>query len=458
MKKDNNKSKTIVLTELQHKSIENISKSKLQAFQNKIYLKAKQNPKYKFYCLYDKVFRKDFILEAYNRVKANRGKWWVDWMEFSHLEGDDNAELKEKFLEQIHQELKQLKYTPSKLREVRIPKSKGKERILRIPTIKDRVVQMVIKLIIEPIFESTFKDCSYWYRPGKSAHDAVSKLRWELFKQMYKPEEKQNQIKSIDFSDCFNTIPQKDLILLITKRIIDRQLIKVIKEILETWVMKEWNKDNEKRWTPQWGVLSPLLSNIYLDKVDEYWETKEDKIKNKTIIRYADDIILLLDDKENKEYEKFIEYLEVDLKLIVNKEKSKTELLKDWIKYLGFELREKMSTNHKKYVATEPSRDAMKRIKSKIKLITDKKRNSRTKTKDVISNLNLTLKGWQQYYDNINMGKTRDNVNRYAKYKIAKLISNRNKKYGICWKLFKNGELYTDYKLYYLRSLNRILG
>ena len=453
--KNDNKSKTIVLTELQHKSIEEISKSKLQAFQRKIYLKAKQNTKYKFYCLYDKVFRKDFLAEAYNRVKSSRGKGWVDWMEFHHLEWDENTEIKEKFMEQIHQELKQMTYKPNKLREVIIPKSNGKERILRIPTIKDRVVQMSIKLVIEPIFESTFKDCSYWYRPKKSAHDAVSKLKWELFKQMNKPEQRQKKIESIDFSDCFNTIPQKELIEQIAKRVIDRQLLKIIKAILETGIMKEGNKDNEKRWTPQWGVLSPLLANIYLDKVDEYWKGKDNRIKNGTIIRYADDIVLLLNKKEDEKYNEFIKYLEEDLGLTVNKEKSRTESLKEWIKYLGFLLKEKTSKRSKRYIAIEPSKEAMKRIKSKIKIATDLKRNSRIKTEEVIKSLNPILKWWQQYFDNISMGKTREKINWYTSMKVAKLISKRKKKNYICWKLFSNKALYTEYKLYYLRNLNR---
>ena len=260
---------TIVLNELQHRQIEENSKTKLQAFQRKIYLKAKQNPKYKFYCLYDKVFRLDTLKEAYRKVKANKGAAGIDGMKFSDLEGKE-----EEFINGIQIELKKKTYRPNRLREVQIPKKNGKTRTLKIPTIKDRVVQMAVKLIIEPIFEADFKDCSYGYRPKKSAQQAIGEINKTLFKEIYKPEDQRKEIKSIDLTDCFNTIPHKELIQMIAKRIIDRQLLKLIKMMLKAGAMEIKGKDEDKTGTPQGGVLSPLLANIYLDKIDEYWEKK----------------------------------------------------------------------------------------------------------------------------------------------------------------------------------------
>ena len=441
---------TIVFNKLQHSQIEQNSKTKLQSFQRKIYLKAKQNPKYKFYCLYDKVFRQDTLEEAYRKVKRNGGKGGADGIEFKDIKEE------EIFINEIQEELKQKKYKPNQLRQVEIPKANGKVRILRIPTIKDKVVQMAVKLIIEPIFEADFKDCSYGYRPKRSAHQAIKVLDKELFPEIYKTENKRKQVKSIDLTDCFNTIPHKELIQIIARRIIDRQMLKLIKAMLKSEVMKEENgndQNSENIGTPQGGVLSPLLANVYLDKIDEYWESKG---KLSKMIRYADDIVIALHKREEQEYEKLLGYIERDLKLKVNKEKTKTENIKDGVKYLGFEMKEKTSRNHKQYLSIEPSDKSRKKIKEKIKGII--KSQTLVSTEDMVARANRVLKGWQQYFDNIAMGETRQQINWYAELRLAKVISKRNESKRIKWKMFKKGELHRKYGLYEMRNLGRIFA
>jgi len=312
----------IALTKLQHSDIEQHSETKLQAFQRKIYLKAKQNPDYKFYCLYDKVFRRDTLEEAYRRAKANKGAAGVDGLEWSDLKDKQGS-----FIEEIHQELKQKTYRPSTLREVTIPKKNGKMRTLKIPTIKDRVVQGAVKLIIEPIFEADFKDCSYGYRPKRGAQEAIGKLGKWLFKDIYAQEKK--TIRSIDLKDCFNTIPHKELIRIIAQRVIDRQLLKLIKQILLRGAMQE----TSNRGTPQGGVLSPLLANIYLDQIDQYWK---DRPLESKLLRYADDILVVLNRKEEGAYQKLLEHIEKTLKLTINREKSQPTTMEDGVDYLGF--------------------------------------------------------------------------------------------------------------------------
>ena len=277
------KTKTIVLTELQHREIEENSETKLQSFQRKIYQKAKQNPKYKFYCLYDKVFRRDVLEEAYRRVRKSGGTGGIDGIDFEDIKGKE-----EEFIDEIQEELKRRAYRPKQLRQVMIPKKNGKLRPLRIPTIKDRVVQAAVKLVIEPIFEADFKECSYGYRPKKSAQQAIGKLQKELFREIYKPEEKRKTVESIDLSNCFETIPHKELIAIIAKRIIDREMLKLIKKMLKTKAMGEDTKEDEDSGTPQGGVISPLLANIYLNKMEEYWEGKGNQ---SMMIRYADDCV-----------------------------------------------------------------------------------------------------------------------------------------------------------------------
>jgi len=438
--------KTIVLTKLQNSQIEENSKTKLQAFQRKIYLKAKQNPKYKFYCLYDKVFRKDVLKEAYRRVKANKGAPGIDRIAFDDLEGKE-----EEYINEIQEELKRKQYRPNGLREIEIPKENGKKRLLRIPTIKDRIVQMAIKIIIEPIFEADFEENSYGYRPKKSAHQAIAKLDKSLFREIYKTEENRKEIKSADLSDCFNVIPQKELLQLISKRIIDRQLIKVIKMIMKTGIMeKREEEDKEDRGTPQGGVLSPLLANIYLDKLDKYWKKNTTKSK---MIRYADDFVIILDKAEEERYNKFLEYIQGELKLKVNKEKTRTESIRQGVKFLGFQIKEKTSKRKKQYLSLEPSKEAIKKIRGKIKDMT--KRTNIASTEDTIQRINWVLRGWQQYFDNISMGKTRNEVKNYVELRVMKFISKRKKKRKITWKLFEKGELYEKYGLHKMENLGR---
>jgi group II intron reverse transcriptase/maturase len=434
---------TIVLTELQHKSIEEKSSSKLQAFQRKVYLKAKQNPNYKFYCLYDKVFRIDFLQEAYQRVKANKGASGIDKVSFESLKDRETE-----FILEIQDELKSLTYQPQGLRQVQIPKSNGKMRLLKIPTIKDRVVQMAIKLVIEPIFEADFQDNSYGYRPKTGAHKAIGALSQKLFREIYQPKEKQKTIQSIDLSDCFNTIPQKQLIQLIAKRIIDRQLLKLIKAILAKGAMEESPQDN-LTGTPQGGVISPLLANVYLNQADKFWK---DRTSNSQFYRYADDMVVLLHSKDEQLYQEYLKYLEQELMLKVNREKSQRESLKTGFDFLGMKLMEKTSRNNKQYLSTEPSLKAQKKLRDSLRAIIF--RRNPESTEQIILKANRVLRGWHQYFDNIGMGKVREKINDFAKLRVAKLVSRRNKKIEICWKLFPKG-VYEDTGLYKMESLNR---
>lgn len=427
----------IVLTKLQHSRIEKSSKTNLQAFQRKIYLKAKANPAYKFYCLYDKVFRMDVLPEAYARVKANNGTAGLDNITFHDLKDTEKD-----FLNKIHIELKHKTYQPSKLKEVSIPKPNGKTRTLRIPTIKDRVVQQAVKLIIEPIFEADFKDCSYGYRPRRSTHDEIRNLAKSLFRDMYAIEKK--TIQSIDLSNCFDTIPHHELMQLVSRRIIDRELLKLIKSFLAAGVMKE------QKGTPQGGVVSPLLANIYLDKIDEYWKEHFHKSE---LFRYADDMVAVLTKREEHAFQEFLVYIERDLKLIVNREKSHTTTTKEGLDCLGFTLREKMSRNHKRYLAIEPSKYALNRIREKIRTIL--RYNSTQSTKDMINTINTMLKGWQQYFDNVSMGKTRARINWFVNQRAGTMISKRNKRKKATWKLLDNHALYEQYELYMMKSLGR---
>jgi RNA-directed DNA polymerase len=440
----NNAMTTVRLTGLQHRQIEEQSSSTLQAFQRKIYLKAKQNPHYKFYCLYDKVFRQDTLEEAFKRVRANKGAAGVDGITFQELEGCEEA-----YIDHIQQELKKKTFQPSPLREVSIPKRKGKTRTIRIPTIKDRTVQMALKLVIEPIFEADFQNNSYGYRPKRSAHDAIRDINRELFPEIYMPKEKRRTIHSIDLKDCFDTIPHGKLLNLIAKRIIDRQLLKLIKAFLKAGIMRE-RGDND-RGTSQGGVLSPLLANIYLDQIDREWN---EKTQESILFRYADDITILLHTNEQHLLAEITRYIE-ELGLTIHKEKTAERTLKEGFHFLGFTIREKMSRRQKKYLSMEPQKEAIQRAKEAIRTITPM--NTPISTECVIERVNQYLRGWQQYFDNIAMGKTRQSIKFFVEHRIMQLITRRHKKKRICYKLFSGRTLYDHYGLMELKSLGRKL-
>jgi len=448
MQKSNNK--TIVLTRNQHRKIEDSSDTRLQAFQRKIYVKACNNPKYKFYCLYDKVLRTDVLHEAYRRVRKNKGAAGIDKETFADIEEKGVTE----YLTRLQEELQTETYRPSELRAIQIPKDKNKTRTLRIPTIKDRIVQMAIKLIIEPIYESNFEDSSYGYRPKKEGRQAVGKINKEMFPEIYKVEGRQREICSIDLSNCFDTIPQKELIQLVAKRITDRKLLKLINRIIKVKAMGETiDEDQRGKGTPQGGVLSPLLANIYLDQLDKYWEKKETKSK---MMRYADDMVILLNKEEEQEYQEFLNYIEEELDLIVNREKTTRRSITEGFDFLGFTIRTKTSRRRKRYLSMEPSKKSMSKIRKNIKEIIQKYKTAPTEV--LIQKLNEITIGWQNYFDNICMGKTRGAIRNYLEWKSKREISRRNKSRTVKRKLFRNEAIYEKYKLHKLVNLGRKLA
>lgn len=264
---------------------------KIRTLQRKLYLKAKAEPAYRFYLLYDKIWREDILRHAYALVKANKGSAGVDGETFEQVE----VEGLEGWLDRLREEVRTKSYQPRPVRRVMIPKPGGGERPLGIPTLRDRVVQAAAKLVLEPIFEADMEPCAYGYRPGRSAADAIQQVH-ELLKQDY------TDVVDADLTKYFDTIPHDALMTCIARRIVDRDVLHLIKLWLKV-PAEEIDGDGNRRMTggksstggvPQGGVISPMVANLYMNRFLKYWRTSgRGQAFQAYIINYADDFVIL---------------------------------------------------------------------------------------------------------------------------------------------------------------------
>jgi RNA-directed DNA polymerase len=269
-----------------------VTPEKIRTLQRKLYTKAKQEPGYRFYAWYDKVYRADIVRHAYNLVRSNKGAPGIDGVSFETIEAGEGVEL---FLEQLAEEVKNRTYRPMPVCRVMIPKPDGSRRPLGIPTIRDCVVQMAVKLVIEPICEADFCECSYGFRPKRSAHDAVDDVADALHKG-------NNRVIDADLSTYFDTIPHAKLMAVVAERIVDGRIVHLLKQWMKS-PMVEKEKDGKnhmsggksnRRGAPQGSVISPLLANLYLRLLNRIWERHNlERRYAARLVRYADDMVVL---------------------------------------------------------------------------------------------------------------------------------------------------------------------
>jgi len=422
----------------------------IRTLQRKLYTKAKQEPAYRFYALYDKAWRADTLMFAYRLVRANKGSPGVDGINFEAIEQKIGID---KFLSELAQDLKDKTYRPDPVRRVMIPKADGSQRPLGIPTIRDRVAQMAVKLVIEPIFEADFCPNSYGFRPKKSAHDAVDEIA-EALHQGY------TQVIDADLSKYFDSIPHAELLAVVAERIVDSAILHVIKLWLKAQVIGE-DKDGTRKHvgggkanskgTPQGGVISPLLANCYLHLLDRIWDRNQLRMKLQArIVRYADDFVVLCRGKTDASLATVRHVLE-RLDLTLNE--SKTHIVdarQESFIFLGFEIRVSKSwKSGKRYPHVCPAAKSLAKIKNRITQLTARERTP-IPIKDIVGSMNASLRGWANYFHYRNSSVVLGKVRTHAEERLRTHLMKRHKvkDRGIGLGRFPSQQLYMKYGLY----------
>lgn len=415
----------------------------VQELQRKLFQKAKSNAGFRFYALYDKVYRIDVLSKAWEKVKSNKGASGVDGQTFEDIEqiGID------KFLEGIQQELKAKTYRPQPARRVYIPKPDGTKRPLSIPTIKDRIVQSALKLIIEPIFEADFEDCSYGFRPNKSSQQAALEVR-KLLNFGYK------EVIETDIEDCFGSIPHRELLDMVAKRVVDGNILWLMKLFLKSGVMEDSNKWTDDKGTPQGGVISPLLANIYLNNIDKGWKPLNNSAR---LIRYADDLVIMTKYRSEMMMAKLKEII---TRLKLRLKQSKTRILNaeyEHFDFLGFTFIKDLNRNKdKRTTYFYPSHKAENAIRRRIRQIVDYRRP--VKVEQLVKELTPVLRGWVNYFRIANSSRKFGKIKFYTAQRIRKFMRRHRGKVGYGYKqypdtfLYQKLGVYNDYRVCWAKA------
>lgn len=419
----------------------------VEKLQTSLQTKAKAEPAFRFYALWDKIYRKDVLLEAYRRCRSNAGAPGVDRETFEQIE----ALGQERWLETLQQELRTKRYQPQPLLRVWNPKSNGGQRPLGIPTIRDRVVQMAVVLIIGPIFETDLLPQQYGFRPGVNAKMALRRILWHV------TQHGRREVVDADLRDYFTSIPHTPLMRSMSRRISDGQLLHTIKNWLTVPVVEHVNgralrtteARQKKRGTPQGGVISPLLANCYFRRFLLAWQQHGHQSQlDAHVVNYADDFVICCRPGNAETAMKKMEALMTRLGLTVNIAKTRTARLpEESFNFLGCTIGRFYSKEGRPYIGTRPSRKAVKSLLSRIHERTSRQWYADT-PENAVTIINRLLRGWCGYFDQGSVMKVYDLIRRYTEWRIRRWLMRRTGCKGTGFRQFTDEYLYQTLGLY----------
>jgi RNA-directed DNA polymerase len=369
---------------------------KVRHLQRRLWAAAKRSPSRRFHALYDRIYRRDVLEKAWKQVRSKGGAAGIDRQTLAEVEEYGV----ERFLEELQAVLRAKRYRPLAVRGHAIPKADGGQRLLGIPTVRDRVVQTAAKIVLEPIFEADFLPCSYGFRPRRSAADALEALRLGAVRGGG------NHVLDADIRDFFGQIDHGRLMERVALRVSDRRVLKLLRQWLRAGVMEEGSVRHPSLGAPQGGVISPLLSNIYLHALDAAWTREHAHLGQ--LVRYADDFVIQCESAEScEEAERRVREILGGLGLALHPGKTRRMDLtegREGFDFLGCHLRKRVSGRRleqgvrRYYLHRWPSQRSLKRVRQRVKELTGRNRCGVRDVRVLIRDLNPVLRGWGGYF------------------------------------------------------------